>query len=613
MVVDNSTRTPPGPGGGALAQQAAFDDLGVPLSQVEFVVVDLETTGGSPQDCHITEIGAVRVRGGEVLGEFQTLVNPGVPLPPFIVALTGISDAALAAAPRIAAVLPSFLEFARGAVLVAHNAGFDIGFLKAACNRLDVPWPGFAVADTARLARVLLHRDEVPNNKLATLARHFRAATEPNHRALSDARATVDVLHGLLERAAAFGATHLEDVLQLSSRVTREQRQKRTLADGLPQTPGVYVFIGPDRQPLYVGKSKSIRNRVRSYFTTAEKRGRILEMVRIAVRVEPIPCASDLEAQVREVRLIAQHRPPYNRRSRNPEKAVWLKLTAEPFPRLAVARAVGKDVRQGAVYCGPFPSSRAADMAREAVLTAFPLRTCTQRVAKSVRSPACIAAELGTCSAPCRDTGVHEGYADIARGAAAALTDPSPIVEAMQQRMGELAAAQDFETAARERERLRSLLSGAQRMSERVRLGSCPEIVAAAAVGRDWEVHVIRYGRLAGVTRVAPGDDPREAVAAAVAVAEHVEAPSWGNTAALPEETALVLAWLWQPGVRLVALNGELSSPLSAPQRFRGAVPKPLPPPRRETYSRMPAVAATQVSRISLAAPEATADFARTT
>lgn len=593
------------------AGQQTFDDLGTALAEVEFVVVDLETTGGSPKDCHITEIGAVRIRAGEVLGEFQTLVNPGVAVPPFIAALTGITDAALAGAPRIDAVLPMFLEFARGSVLVAHNAGFDVGFLKEGCAAVAQEWPGFPVLDTARLARVLLHRDEVPNNKLATLARHFRADTEPNHRALSDARATVDVLHGLLERAAGFGATHLEDLLQIGSRVSREQRSKRTLADGLPDTPGVYMFLGPDGSPLYVGKSKSIRTRVRTYFTMSEKRGRILEMVRIATEVRPIPCATDLEAQVREVRLIAQHRPPYNRRSRSPERAVWLKLTTEPFPRLAVARTVGQDFAAGAVYCGPYPSQHAADNAREAVLTAFPLRTCSQRIARSVRTPACIAAQLGSCCAPCEDVEVHDQYSNLAGEVGRALRDPSPIVTAMRRRMDELAAKEDFETAARERERLRALLLGAQRMSDRVLLGSRSEVVAARADGREWEVHVIRYGRLAGSARVLPSDDPKAVVAAAVAAAEHVDEPPPGNTASLPEETALILAWLWQPGVRLVSVDEPLMLPLTAAQRFSEAVPPITARRDRESYSRIPAVAPTHVSRVRLAAPESSAALAR--
>ena len=131
-------------------RQGTFDELGTPLTGVTFVVVDLETTGGAPVDAGITEVGAVKVRGGEVLGEFRTLVDPGAPVPPFVAALTGITDAMLVGAPRLPAVVPAFLEFARGSVLVAHNAPYDVGFLTAACVRTGTPWPGFAVVDTAR-------------------------------------------------------------------------------------------------------------------------------------------------------------------------------------------------------------------------------------------------------------------------------------------------------------------------------------------------------------------------------------------------------------------------------------------------------------------------------
>src|SRR3954453_22996129 len=112
--------------------QRSFDELGTPLRDVTFCVLDLETTGGSPSDDSITEIGAIKVRGGECLGTFQTLVNPGRAIPPSITILTGISDAMVVPAPRIEHVLPSLLEFCRDSVIVGHNVRFDVGFLNAA-------------------------------------------------------------------------------------------------------------------------------------------------------------------------------------------------------------------------------------------------------------------------------------------------------------------------------------------------------------------------------------------------------------------------------------------------------------------------------------------------
>ena len=199
----------------ATAAQASFDDLGVHLSQVTFCVVDLETTGGAQSDM-ITEVGAVKVRSGELLGEFQTLVNPRSQIPPLIAVLTGITNQMVAEAPPLRQVLPAFLAFAQGTVIVAHNAAFDTGFLRRGCDGLAYAYPRWPVIDTAALARQILLRDEVSDCRLATLARHFHAATTPNHRALTDARATVDVLHGLIERVGNLGVHTLEDLQELS-------------------------------------------------------------------------------------------------------------------------------------------------------------------------------------------------------------------------------------------------------------------------------------------------------------------------------------------------------------------------------------------------------------
>ena len=189
--------------------QRSFDELGRPLRDITFCVVDLETTGGSAEGgSMITEIGAVKVRGGEVLGEFQTLVNPRTEIPAFIAVLTGITNTMVADAPPIESALPAFLEFAAGCVLVAHNAPFDVGFLKHFAEQQGRPWPRFEVLDTAKLARRVITRDDAPNCKLSSLAKAFHSTTTPNHRALSDARATVDVLHGLMERLGGARRAH---------------------------------------------------------------------------------------------------------------------------------------------------------------------------------------------------------------------------------------------------------------------------------------------------------------------------------------------------------------------------------------------------------------------
>jgi DNA polymerase-3 subunit epsilon len=172
------------------------------LAAYDLVVVDVETTGWLPAEAAITEIGAVRLNGGELTGEFSTLVRPGSPIPAEICELTGITDAMVRRAPPARAALQAFLAFANGCLFVAHNAAFDLGFLTAACAAAGLGWPATATIDTAVLARLLLTPDDVPDCRLATLADYFRTRTVPCHRALADAKATADVLAGLLDVAA---------------------------------------------------------------------------------------------------------------------------------------------------------------------------------------------------------------------------------------------------------------------------------------------------------------------------------------------------------------------------------------------------------------------------
>lgn len=203
-----------------------------PLVETTFAVIDLETSGGSPKSgAGITEIGVVKVRGGQVLGTFQSFVDPGHQLPQFITELTGITDAMLVSAPFIDEVLPTLFEFLGSpdeTVLVAHNSPFDMSFLKAAALAHEYPWPNYLTIDTARLARAVLDRDEVLNCKLGTLANFFGAQTSPNHRALDDAKATVDVLHGIIERLSGHDVTTFEAMRNFPS---RKKRVKRPIAD----------------------------------------------------------------------------------------------------------------------------------------------------------------------------------------------------------------------------------------------------------------------------------------------------------------------------------------------------------------------------------------------
>lgn len=548
----------------AAEAQASFDDLGTHLSQVTFCVVDLETTGGAETDM-ITEFGAVRVRGGQVIGEFQTLVNPRTHIPALIAVLTGITNQMVAQAPTLRQVLPAFLAFAQGSVIVAHNAPFDVGFLRRACASLEYPFPRWPVLDTAALARTILLRDEVPNCKLATLARHFRTTVAPNHRALSDAQATVDVFHALLERVGTLGVHTIEDLQEFSRRVPPQRRARRTWASDLPDGPGVYLFVAEherQRHILYVGKSKNIRTRVRTYFTAAERRPRMDEMVRLSTGVEAIPCLTQLQADVAELRLIGAHSPRYNRRSKFPQRIQWIKITEEAFPRLSVVRTVQDD---GATYFGPFHRRKAAEDVVLALYDGFPIRQCTPRLSLRVRTAACALAGMGRCSSPCDGTISREQYGEVVERVRLALSvDARPAVRAMRVRLTRLVAEQRFEEAETIRRRLETLAHTGLRFHRVRSIAACPEIVAAQRVGEDWEIHVIRFGRLAAAGVSTPRDAPQSVARAVLGTAETVLRPVGPLPAAGIEETERIADWLEQPGVRLIEITGDWMWPLHA-------------------------------------------------
>ena len=541
--------------------QRSFDELGRPLRDVTFCVVDLETTGGSAAGgSMITEVGAVKVRGGEVLGEFQTLVNPHQAIPPFIAVLTGITDSMVAASPRIEQVLPQFLEFAQGCVLVAHNAPFDVGFLKHFAAEQGRPWPRFEVLDTAKLARRVITRDDAPNCKLSSLAVAFGSTTTPNHRALSDARATVDVLHGLMERLGNLGVHTLEELQTFSARVTSAQRRKRHLAEQLPHAPGVYLFRDDHGRVLYVGTSKDLRTRVRTYFTASETRTRMGEMVGLAAEVTGIECATPLEAEVRELRLIAQHKPKYNRRSRFPERVHWVKLTREPWPRLSLVRHVLDD---DADYLGPYSSKKAAERSVVALHEAFPIRQCGGRMPKLPQLSACALAEMGKCLSPCNGSVSAEDYASVVDRLRGSLLDrPDAVVASVSRRMEALAAGSRFEDAGSWRDRLSAFLRGAARTQRLGALTRCAEIVAARREDTGWAVHVVRHGRLAAAGVIPSGAHAGDWVRGLQAGADTVVPGPGPTPVATAEESEKILRWLESEGVRLVHVDGEWTCPV---------------------------------------------------
>lgn len=525
--------------------------LAEPLDAATWVVVDLETTGGAAARGHgIIEIGALKVRGGRVVEQFAELVHPGRRLPPFITGLTGITDAMLAGRPRIEAVLPRFVDFARGAVLVAHNAAFDLGFLDAA--RLAVSGDTFAqpCACTLRLARRVL--PQVRRKSLDALAGHFGIPLVDRHRALGDARITVEVLFHLLELLRRRGVARVAEVLDLQHSASDGRRfacpLPRARVAALPAAPGIYRFRDAGGRLLYVGKAKNLRQRVGSYLTNAAThRGKVLDLIRNIHDVDVEEAGSELEAALREAEEIRRAKPPYNTLSKHLPQIAFLKLTlSDAYPRLAVVnRLSGRAGR----YFGPFRSRQSAVEAQALVARLFHLRTCTGALRPAADVSPCLQGQIGACTAPCAARVDRAAYGEQVAAAARFFDGDTRVAQReIEARRERHSTAQRFEAAAkaqrdldmvrrmRRRQRTMSWIVGRQHFA----------VMQPAAGGERALLYAVAHGRL-----VARADVVEAGELATFAARVQGELALPGNRDLAPEEvegTIILAAWMRSRG-----------------------------------------------------------------
>ena len=481
---------------GATVALADPPGAGLPLEVARFVVVDLETTGLRPAQSAICEIGAVRVDGLLPAGTFQTLVDPALPLPRPVANLTGLADRDLRGAPSVQTAVRRFLAFAGDAVLVAHNARFDLAFLDREVERLSGRRIAAPVVDTAALARRLL-AGRVGRVGLATLAHFFGTSVRPCHRALPDAAATAEVLVALIGLAQERGAATVADLAELGTTRRRRVYGKRSLVFGAPSRPGVYLFLDRHRQVLYVGRARDLRTRLRSYFRSERQRPAVEAALAAVERVEWRVLGSELEAALEELRLIRELRPPANARGGRPDRYLYLRPRGAGF---VVSRQAGP--------LGPIRSRRRAELAARALEGAS-------------------FAELG------------------------ALLSGGPLPR-LRARLRELAASLRYEEAAHQRDRIAALegLVAELRALERLRAAELCLLAPAAEAGFRRAVFVAG-GRVAAARTLPPGAGARVEIRAGLAAAG-ATAPSLAPEDA--EELLLLASFLRRPPPELEVL-----------------------------------------------------------
>jgi len=258
-------------------------------------------------------------------------------------------------APDVRAATTGFLDFAGDAVLVAHNARFDLSFLDAAVLRIGGRRLAAPVVDTVWLARRLL-AGRVSRVGLASLAQLFGTGTRPCHRALPDAEATAEILLHLIGLAQERGARTVADLVELSAPRRRRVYGKRSLAFGAPTLPGVYLFRDRHGQVLYVGRARDLRARLRSYFRSERQRPAVEAALGAVETIEWRVLGSELEAALEELRLLRDLRPPANARSTRPDRYVYLAVRGE---RVIVTRSPSPH--------GPLKSRRRAELAARSI------------------------------------------------------------------------------------------------------------------------------------------------------------------------------------------------------------------------------------------------------
>jgi DNA polymerase-3 subunit epsilon len=357
------------------------------LTDVPFVALDLETTGARAGTEKITEIGAVRFEGLREVRRFNTLVNPMRPIPRMITQITGISQEMVAGAPRIEEVIPELLEFLEGAVVVAHNAPFDVGFLNYELHRLKGRRLGEGAIDTLPLARALA--PGLPNYRLHTVAEALGAPVTVSHRALADAEAAGHVFVTLVGRLQEQGITRLGEVRAYVNPSSRSSLEKLHLTRDLPKCPGTYRFVDKDGRILYIGKADRLGERVRSHFVASANHARkVRQAVRMVERIDWDEACTPLEAIVDEQRLILEHRPSCNLHGTRPETYAYIKAGG-PGPGLSLfssGRAPkwldGSDrpaqTSRQPLTIGPFRGRARLYAALDLLQRCYPIRRCSR-------------------------------------------------------------------------------------------------------------------------------------------------------------------------------------------------------------------------------------------
>ena len=371
------------------------------VEAAEFCIVDVETTGLSPQRNGIIEIGLVKVSNLKITEKFHSLVNPGKDIPFFITQLTGISNEDVYDAPFFEDIANKIVEFVGDNILTAHNFSFDNSFL-----RKELRYCGREPLENNNLCTLKLSRRLYPmlrSKSLGSICNHLRLKNTGEHRALGDAEVTAKVLIKIIkDLKVKHNINYLNELLGfqfIPQNITKQTKVNEKLGSDvsmLPDVPGIYYFLNSKEEIIYIGKAKSLKNRVRSYFLPTSPR-KAKKIVKQASRLKIEITNSELTALLMEAELIKLINPRHNTQLKKYGNKYFLRITTtHQFPSIEICNYFDFD---GNDYFGLFISRKKADLVLEMITKTFALRECSD--AEFSRGKACFLAEINRCTAPC--------------------------------------------------------------------------------------------------------------------------------------------------------------------------------------------------------------------
>ncbi|MBX4189084.1 GIY-YIG nuclease family protein [Candidatus Parcubacteria bacterium] len=369
-----------------------------------FAIVDVETTGSSPTGDRIIEIGILRVLNGKVVQTFETLIDPERYVPPTIESITGIKASDLEGAPTFADIRAQVAQLLEGAVFVAHNARFDYGFIKNEFKREGVSWSAKCLC-TVRLSRKLYSREK--RHDLSSIIERFGFECPRRHRAFDDARVLFDFLNHI-ERSGREEELK-EAVKALLQENTLPQFLDEKSIRALPEGPGVYTFLGPEGEVLYVGKSLNIRHRVLSHFSNDHSTTKEMHLCQETRRVEAEETAGELSALLLESELIKALSPLYNRQLRRRSELVVVKgFKKDGYMNAKIERLREVSPEEYKEILAIFRNVRQAKEFLSA--SAYEHGLCSKLLGIEKANGACFAHQIGKCSGACLGKGEPKDY-----------------------------------------------------------------------------------------------------------------------------------------------------------------------------------------------------------